>query len=121
MLHRKLYYLTPHLNSKITCMRPSPTPGQNPLILLTKALATLPLAILTLVLLPATPPLLAQSVFASANNLTVAEQYLLAAANEARASQGLTPLRLDPVLTAASAAPRPRDGQSRRYLPSIQQ
>jgi uncharacterized protein YkwD len=80
-------------------MRPSPTPSQNPLILLTKSLATLALALIL-----AAPGLRAQSVLASSNNLTVAEQYLLAAANEARASQGLPPLRLDPVLTEASAA-----------------
>jgi uncharacterized protein YkwD len=35
-------------------------------------------------------------------NLTVAEQYLLAAANQERASNGLPPVHLDPVLTAAS-------------------
>jgi uncharacterized protein YkwD len=98
MLRRKLYYLNLYLKPRITCMRPSPTPGQNPLILLTKALATLTLALLV------TTNLRAQSVFASSNNLTVAEQYLLAAANEARANQGLSPLRLDPVLTEASAA-----------------
>ena len=34
---------------------------------------------------------------------TGAEQYLLAAANQVRANEGLTPLRLDPVLTQASA------------------
>jgi uncharacterized protein YkwD len=80
-------------------MRPSPTAGQNTLISLTKSLAALSLALLLI-----TPAIHAQSVFASANNLTVAEQYLLAAANEARANQGLSPLRLDPVLTQASAA-----------------
>src|ERR1700760_31961 len=99
MLRRKLYYPTPYLKPKITSMRPSPTPGQNPLILLTKSLAMLALALIL-----AAPALRAQSVFASSNNLTVAEQYLLAAANEARASQGLPPLRLDPVLAEASAA-----------------
>jgi uncharacterized protein YkwD len=36
-------------------------------------------------------------------SLTVAEQYLLAAANQDRANQGLPALRLDPVLTRASA------------------
>jgi uncharacterized protein YkwD len=80
-------------------MRPSPTAGQNVLISLTKSLAALSLALSSI-----TPAIHAQSVFASANNLTVAEQYLLAAANEARANQGLSPLRLDPVLTQASAA-----------------
>jgi uncharacterized protein YkwD len=99
MLRRKLYYLSLYLKPRITFMPPSPAPGQNPLILLTKALATLTLALLSI-----TPALRAQSVLASENNLTVAEQYLLAAANEARASQGLSPLRLDRVLTEASAA-----------------
>jgi uncharacterized protein YkwD len=99
MLPRKLYYLALYLKPRITSMRPSPTPGQNLLISLTKTLATLALALLSI-----TPNLRAQRVFASENNLTVAEQYLLAAANEARANQGLSPLRLDPVLTEASAA-----------------
>ena len=40
---------------------------------------------------------------ASLTSLTVAEQYLLAAANQDRANQGLPALRLDPVLTRASA------------------
>jgi hypothetical protein len=35
-------------------------------------------------------------------SLTVAEQYLLVAANQDRANQGLPPLRLDPVLSQAS-------------------
>lgn len=39
---------------------------------------------------------------ASEVHLTLAEQYLLAAANQERASNGLPPVRLDPVLTAAS-------------------
>ncbi len=37
-------------------------------------------------------------------SLTVAEQYLLAAANQDRANQGLAALRFDPVLTRASAS-----------------
>jgi Cysteine-rich secretory protein family len=41
--------------------------------------------------------------FESSANLTVAEQYLLAAANEDRVNQGLQPLRFDPVLAEASA------------------
>ena len=36
-------------------------------------------------------------------SLSVAEQYLLAAANQERAGQGLPPVRLDPVLAQASA------------------
>jgi uncharacterized protein YkwD len=79
-------------------MRPSLQLRQNPLILLAK-----PFAIAALALAAATTSLHAQNGFEQANNLTVAEQYLLAAANEARTSQGLSPLRLDPVLTEASA------------------
>src|SRR5271154_5213663 len=87
-----------HLKPKITFMRPSPTPGQKPLISLPKSLAIFPLALLLTV-----PALRAQSAYEPENHLTVAEQYLLAAANEARANQGLPPVRLDPVLTEASA------------------
>jgi uncharacterized protein YkwD len=79
-------------------MRPSPTLGQKPLISLSKSLA-----IFAFVLLSIAPNLSAQRTFGPENALTVAEQYLFAAANEARASQGLSPLRLDPVLTEASA------------------
>src|ERR1700730_18362319 len=97
MLPRKLYYLTLHLNPRITSIRPSLYPRLTPCISLTKTPAA-PLALAS-----SAPNLHAQSVFASANNLTVAEQYLLAAANEARANQGLLPVRLDPVLSEASA------------------
>jgi uncharacterized protein YkwD len=67
------------------------------LISLTKSLV-----IATLALVAAAPGLHAQHTFGPENNLTVAEQYLFAAANEARANQGLPPLRLDPVLREAS-------------------
>ena len=73
-------------------MAPSLTIGQKSLISLMK-----PLAIFALVLLSA----------ASArpeNTLSISEQYLLAAANEARASQGLPPVHLDPVLAEAAVA-----------------
>jgi uncharacterized protein YkwD len=43
-----------------------------------------------------------QSHSQTGNRLTVAEQYLLAAANQERANRGLPPLHLDPVLTQAS-------------------
>src|SRR5260370_7637304 len=102
MLPRKLYYLTLHLKPRITSMRRSLNPDLNPLISLAKSLA-----IATLALASIAPNLHAQSAFASENNLTVAEQYLLAAANEARANQGLPPLHLDPVLTEASALHAP--------------
>ena len=79
-------------------MRPSPHLGLKYLISLSKSLA-----ILALALLSTASNLRAQSALDPQNNLTIAEQYLLAAANEARASQGLPPVRLDPVLTEASA------------------
>ncbi|WP_353069264.1 CAP domain-containing protein [Tunturibacter empetritectus] len=56
---------------------------------------------LAALLLPAAHLLPAQS-FESSANLTVAEQYLLAAANQDRINQGLQPLRFDPVLAEAS-------------------
>jgi uncharacterized protein YkwD len=98
MLARKLYYLTLYLKPRITSMQPSLQRRSKPLILLTKSLA---IAAVTLV--SATPSLYAQRSLGPENNLTVAEQYLFAAANEARADQGLPPLRLDPVLSEASA------------------
>jgi uncharacterized protein YkwD len=67
-------------------MKPSPTPRFKRLISLKKTFAFLTILLLA-------PHLRA---------LTVAEQYLFAAANQARASQGLPPLRLDPILTEAS-------------------
>jgi uncharacterized protein YkwD len=76
-------------------MRSSPQSAGNPLISLAKPL---------LLALLATATLHARNAVAPENNLTVAEQYLFAAANEARANQGLAPLHLDPVLTEASAA-----------------
>jgi uncharacterized protein YkwD len=54
-------------------------------------------------LLAMTPALRAQNDLQFEASLTVAEQYLLAAANQDRANQGLPALRLDPVLTQASA------------------
>src|SRR5580700_68543 len=98
MLARKLYYLTRHIKPRITSMRPSRKPSLKLLIPLTKSLA-----VATLALASIPPNLHAQSAFDSGNNLSVAEQYLFAAANEARANQGLSRLRLDPVLTEASA------------------
>src|SRR5271163_2258197 len=97
MLTPKLYYLILHLKPRITFMRPSLKPGLNSLISLTKSLAIAAVAMVSLA-----PNLHAQSAFEPENHLTVAEQYLLAAANEARANQGLSPVHLDPVLTEAS-------------------
>ncbi len=79
-------------------MRPSSNSGLNPMISLTKSLAITAFALASMA-----PNLHAQRTFGPENNLTVAEQYLFAAANEARANQGLSPLHLDPVLTEASA------------------
>jgi uncharacterized protein YkwD len=70
----------------------------------TTARGTLSLA--AFLLLAIAPAIRAQSApqpEASLTSLTVAEQYLLAAANQDRANQGLPALRLDPVLTRASA------------------
>ncbi len=64
----------------------------------------------TALLLAITPSLRAQSdspaqdIPSPESSLTVAEQYLLAAANQDRAALGLPALRFDPVLTKASAA-----------------
>src|SRR5580704_5564044 len=98
MVARKLYYLTLHLKPKITPMRPSPNSSLNLLISLAKSLAIAAIALASIA-----SNLHAQSAFDAENNLTVAEQYLLAAANEARATEGLSPVRLDPVLSEASA------------------
>jgi uncharacterized protein YkwD len=98
MLPRKLYYLTLHLKPRITSMRPFRKFGFNPLISLTKSFAVATFALASLA-----SHLHAQTAFTSENNLSVAEQYLLAAANEARANEGLPPVRLDPVLSEASA------------------
>ena len=79
-------------------MQPSRIIGRNTLISLKKSLAVFAFAlVLTNTNLQAENPLKPEL------NLTVAEQYLLAAANEARAAEGLSPVRLDPVLTEASA------------------
>ena len=98
MLPRKLYYLSLYLKPRITSMSLSPKRRGNPLILLTKSLALFVLALCVIANLHAQRP------FEPAANLTVAEQYLLAAANEARANQGLAPVRFDPVLAEASVA-----------------
>jgi len=61
------------------------------------------LHIVSLPLLALVPLLHAQRPVQSENQLTVAEQYLFAAANQARADQGLSPLRFDRALAQASA------------------
>jgi uncharacterized protein YkwD len=82
----------------IASMQLSSNLGQKHLIASAKSVAILVLALFSI-----TSSLRAQSAFEQEKNLTVAEQYLLAAANEARASQGLPPVHLDRVLTEASA------------------
>jgi uncharacterized protein YkwD len=64
----------------------------------------IPLAKSLVLALFAAATLNGQSVVGPEYNLTVAEQYLFAAANEARANQGLAPVHLDPVLIEASAS-----------------
>lgn len=61
------------------------------------------LSIAAILLLFSTAFLHAADLPRTESSLTVAEQYLLAAANLDRANQGLPPLRFDPVLTEASA------------------
>ena len=76
-------------------MQPSFTDGANPLDPWRKLLpCCLTFAVFGLLPAYAQPPQPSPS---------VAEQYLLAAANQERAGQGLPPVRLDPVLTQASA------------------
>jgi uncharacterized protein YkwD len=100
MLTEKLYYLVGHPKPRMTFMPASFAACAKPLISLQKSyLCFFALAAL---LLSASRILSAQS-FESSGNLTVAEQYLLAAANEDRVNQGLQPLRFDPVLAEASA------------------
>lgn len=99
MLTRKLYYPTRHPEPKITLMPASLIPRVKSLISLRKSPFK---ALAVLSILSATPLIHAQKIN-SATNLTVAEQYLFAAANEDRAIQGLPPLRFDPVLAEASS------------------
>jgi uncharacterized protein YkwD len=98
MLPRKLYYLSLYPKPRITFMQPSPKRRGNHLILLTKSLT-----VSALVLLGTASSLHAQRTFRPETNLAIAEQYLLAAANQARANEGLAPVHLDPVLSEASA------------------
>jgi uncharacterized protein YkwD len=101
MLTQKWYPLAPHPKTRITAMRPSPSSGKQRQVPVSSspAIASGILAIAAILLMFAAPALRAQA----DRQPTVAEQYLLAAANQDRASQGLPPLHLDPVLTRASA------------------
>ncbi len=100
MLTRKLYYLPRHPKPRITFMSAPFKPHAKSMISLSKSYVWfLTLAALLLSSARVSP---AQNL-ESSGNLTVAEQYLLAAANEDRVNQGLQPLRFDPVLAEASA------------------
>ena len=97
MFTRKLYYLPRHPEPRITLMPAPRTPSVKSLIQLLKS----PVWALVSLLFLSTSALIAQS-FDAGRDLTVAEQYLLAAANQDRANQGLPPLHFDPVLAEAS-------------------
>ena len=77
MLTLKLYYLARHPEPRITFMPAPRTPRVKSLIQLLKS----PFWVLATLVFLSTSALLAQS-FDAGRNLTVAEQYLLAAANE---------------------------------------
>jgi uncharacterized protein YkwD len=99
MLTLKLYYLARHLEPRITSMPDSSIPRVKSLISLRKS----PLKAFAILLLLSASSLIHAQNLSQAANLTVAEQYLFAAANEDRANQGLPPLRFDPVLAEASS------------------
>jgi uncharacterized protein YkwD len=97
MLTVKLYYLTRHPIPRMAFMGAPLAACAKSLISLSKSQVTL---LVFAILFGASHTIPAQSFEAS--NLTVAEQYLLAAANEDRINQGLQPLRFDPILAEAS-------------------
>ena len=117
MLTLKWYLLTAYPHPRISDMQTFAKSSMKPLnskpLRLGLSTATLLTAALSLSIAPA---LRAQS--NSAGDLTVAEQYLLVAANQDRAAHGLRPLHLDPVLAQASLS-RPPDGRPRQHLPPI--
>ncbi len=98
MLPRKCYALVPNLTPRITPMQSFSISGKKSS---TPPRCTAVLA--AFCLLATVSTLRAQNELQPEASLTVAEQYLLAAANQDRANQGLPALRLDPVLTQASA------------------
>jgi uncharacterized protein YkwD len=100
MLTRKLYYPPRYPKPRMTFMPASFAACVKSLISLPKSHL---LSITFATLLLSTARVLPAQGLESSGNLTVAEQYLLAAANEDRVSQGLQPLRFDPVLAEASA------------------
>lgn len=97
MLTHKWYLLTLYPHPKITAMRSSPTVRIQPSL---RVFARCALAA-AIFALSVTPALHAQ--LSSEGNLTVAEQYLVSAANHERAALGLPALRLDSALSQASA------------------
>jgi uncharacterized protein YkwD len=109
MLPQKCYALVPNSTPRITPMQAISISGKRRSILRQLSLtsrttpASYALSLTTLLLLAVAPALRAQTDLQPEASLTVAEQYLLAAANQDRANQGLPALRLDPVLTQASA------------------
>jgi uncharacterized protein YkwD len=109
MLTQKCYPLVPNSTPRIKPMQAFSPTGTKRLILksflLTKSVnpTFCALSVVALLLLAIAPALAANHDSQPEVSLTVAEQYLLAAANQDRANQGLPPLRLDPVLTQASA------------------
>jgi uncharacterized protein YkwD len=106
MLPRKWYPLVSNLAPRINLMQaPSPTGKELSFLRFTRSTTTAhgTLFLAAFLLLAIAPAIRAQSGPRPEASLTVAEQYLLAAANQDRANQGLPALRLDPVLTQASA------------------
>jgi uncharacterized protein YkwD len=109
MLPQKCYARVPNSTPRIMLMQAASIPGKKHSIQREVSLpkqatpARRILSIATLLLLAIAPVLRAQRDSQPEASLTVAEQYLLAAANQDRANQGLPTLRLDPVLTQASA------------------
>jgi uncharacterized protein YkwD len=108
MLPRKCYPRVPNSTPRITTMQAFCIHGKRGSILRSVSLISRAMSVgyilsLTLLLLAIAPALRAQSDPQAEVSLTVAEQYLLAAANQDRVNRGLPALRLDPVLTQASA------------------
>jgi uncharacterized protein YkwD len=98
MLPRKWYPLVSNSAPRINSMQALSPTGKE-----LSFLRFISLSLTAFFLLAIAPASRAQNGPRPDASLTVAEQYLLAAANQDRANQGLPPLRLDPVLTQASA------------------
>jgi uncharacterized protein YkwD len=109
MITQKCYPLLANSTPKISLMQLSSVTVKersiSRFIVLTRPATTARfiLSFTAFLLLAGAPALRAQRNPQPEASLTIAEQYLLAAANQDRANQGLPPLRLDPVLTQASA------------------